>query len=93
MGENPGSVKKLLATETKFLKANVGVSLHGYSLSEIWQIAQSMGVKNNLSVIGVEPNSMEFNSGLSGVVKNSIPIILRMVAEEVKKNAEKDSHN
>ena len=93
MGKMPGSVQKMLAKDSKFLTTKIGMSLHGYSLAEVWQIALSMGVKNELSLIGIEPNSLEFNSGLSEVVKKNIPVILQMVAEEAKKNAEKNSHN
>ena len=93
MGKKPGTVQKLLASNTEFLTANIGMSLHGYSLAEVWKIARSMGVKNELSVIGVEPDSMEFNSGLSEVIKKSIPIIMQLVTKEAKKYAEKDSHH
>ena len=93
MGKKPGTVQKILVKNIKNLPVNLGMSLHGYSLTEVWQIARSMGVDNDLSVIGVEPDSVQFNSGLSEVVKKSIPLILQMVAEEAKKNAEKDSHH
>jgi len=93
MGKMPGAVQKILSKDAEFLTTNIGMSLHGFSLAEVWQIAQSLGVENELSVIGVEPNTLEFNSGLSKVVKKSIPIILQMVAEEAKRNAEKNSHN
>ena len=93
MGKAPGTVQKMLAKDAEFLTTNIGLSLHGYSLAEVWQIARSMGVKNELSLIGIEPNLLEFNSGLSEVVKKSIPVILQMVTEEAKKNAKKNSHN
>ena len=51
-----------------------------------------MGVENDLIVIGVEPEKMEFNTGLSGAVKKSIPAILQIVEEEAKKCAKKDSN-
>jgi hydrogenase maturation protease len=92
MGKSPGTVQKMLFKDAEFLTTKIGLSLHGYSLAEVWEIARSMGVSNDLSVIGIEPNSLEFNSGLSEVVKKSIPVILQMVAEEAK-NAEKNSHN
>jgi len=93
MGKKPGTVKKILTKDIELLPSGVGMSLHGYSLAEIWKIAQSMGIKKNLAIIGVEPDSIQFNTGLSEVVKNSIPIIIKMVAEEAKKYAKKDSHH
>jgi hydrogenase maturation protease len=93
MGKKPGTVQKILVKDAKNLPDNLGMSLHGYSLADVWQIARSLGVENDLLVIGIEPDSIQFNSGLSEVVKKSIPIILQMVAEEAKKYAEKDSHH
>ena len=93
IGKKPGSVQKILIKDNKNLPINLGISLHGYSLMEVWQIACSMGVKNDLLVIAVEPKSVEFNTGLSEDVKKSIQTILQMVAEEAKKYAEKNSHH
>jgi hydrogenase maturation protease len=93
MGNEPGTVQKILTKDSEFRSTNIGLSLHGYSLAEVWQIARSMGVDKDLTIIGVEPDSIQFNSGLSEVVKKSIPIIIQMVVEEAKKHAEKDSHH
>ena len=93
MGKEPGTVIKMLARDAEFHRANIGISLHGYSLTEVWQIARSLGVKNELSAIGVEPYAMDFNTGISEAIKKSIPKILQLVAEEAYKNAKKNSHN
>jgi hydrogenase maturation protease len=93
MGKKPGTVKKIVTTDIERMPSDIGMSLHGYSLVGIWKIAQSMGVKKNLAIIGVEPDSIQFNSGLSEVVKKSIPVIIKMVAEEARKYAKKDSHH
>ena len=45
------------------------------------------------SIIGIEPKEIEFNSGLSEEVKNSIPTVVKIVVEEAKRYAEKDSHH
>jgi hydrogenase maturation protease len=93
MGKDPGTVKKIVTKDFNLVPGNVGMSLHGYSLAEVWQIARSMGAERELAIIGVEPEKVEFNAGLSEVVKKSIPIILEMVAEEAKRYAKKDSHH
>ena len=92
MGEKPGTVQKIIPENTKFSTLDMGISLHGYHLAELWQIARSMGVKTRLSIIGIEPDAVEFNSGLSGAVEKSIPIILQMVEEEANQYAAKDTH-
>jgi len=88
MGQKAGTVQKIKIPKNKFIAVELGISLHGYSLSEVWKIARSMGVKNDLSVIGIEPDAMDFNSGLSEVIKKRIPIILQMIVEEAKKYAQ-----
>ena len=93
MGKKPGTVQKMVTKSTELLPESVGMSLHGFSLAEILQMARSMGVNKDLSIIGVEPDTVQFNSGLSEVVKKSIPIIIKMIEEEAKKYAKKDSHN
>jgi hydrogenase maturation protease len=93
MGKNPGTVQKIVANDTDLLPLNVGMSLHGFSLAEIWQIARSMGAGGELAIIGVEPERINFNSGLSEVVKKSIPIIIKIIAEEACKYEKKDSHH
>lgn len=93
MGQKPGTVKVIRTNNTELLPATIGMSLHGFSLTEVLQMARSMGADKEIAVIGVEPHSIEFNSGLSEVVKNSIPLIKEMIAEEAEKYAKKDSHN
>jgi hydrogenase maturation protease len=93
MGEEPGTVNRIVIKDARLFLSNVGMSLHGYSLAEVWQIARSMGSDKDLAIIGVEPETVRFNSGLSDVVKKSIPTIIRMVMEEAKKYAKKDSHH
>jgi Ni,Fe-hydrogenase maturation factor len=46
-----------------------------------------MGVDADLIVIGVEPDKIDFNTGLSTAVQNSVPAIIKMVREEAKKYA------
>jgi len=93
MGKDPGTVQKIQTKDIERIPADVEMSLHGYSLAEVWQIARAMGTQKDLVMIGVEPEKVQFNSDLSEVVKKSIPIIIKMVVEEAKKYAKKDSHH
>ena len=87
MGLKPGSVRKISAKDNGFLESKYGLSLHGFNLADVWKMAQSMGVENDLIVIGVEPEKMDFNTGLSGTVQKSIPTVIQMVKEEAEKYA------
>jgi len=50
MGKKPGTVQKIMIQNTEFLSTKIGMSLHGYSLAEVWKVACSMGVKNKIRV-------------------------------------------
>lgn len=93
MGSKPGSIHMVSVKDSDYIDKNLGISLHGFSLAEVWQLAQSIGKTGDFSIIGVEPKKIEFNSGLSEEVKNSIPTVVKIVVEEAKKYAEKDSHH
>jgi len=62
-------------------------------LADVWKMAQGMDIENDLIVIGVEPEKMDFNTGLSDTVQKSIPTIIKMVKEEAKRYAEENSHH
>ncbi len=93
MGLKPGSVRRISAKETGFPESTYGLSLHGFNLADVWKMAQTMGVENDLIVIGVEPEKMNFNTGLSVAVQKSIPTIMNMVREEAEKYAKENSYH
>jgi hydrogenase maturation protease len=85
MGKTPGSVIKISAEDIASYHTEVGISLHGFSLAEIYQLAKSVGTVSKMTIIGVEPKNIEFNTGISKEVEKSIPAIIKMVREEAKK--------
>ena len=87
MGLEPGSIRRISARESGFIESRYGLSLHGFNLADVWKMAQTMGVENDLIVIGIEPEKIEFNTGLSRAVENSIPTVIKMVEEEAEKYA------
>ena len=87
MGLSPGSIRRLSACDAAMDLSAHGLSLHGFTLAEVWQMARAMGVHNELIIIGVQPEKIEFNTGLSQAVRKSIPAIIYMVREEAKKYA------
>jgi hydrogenase maturation protease len=93
MNKEPGSLTRISIREKGIVPANVGVSLHGFSLAEIWQMARAIGCPDDLIIIGVEPKRLSFNSGLSAEVENTIPTIIDLVLKEAKKYAEKNTHH
>jgi hydrogenase maturation protease len=93
MNKLPGEVVKFQIDQANLAQADDIVSLHGFSLAETYQMAQKMGDVAECHIIGIEPKTIEFNKTISPVVKNSIPLIINMVKEEVQKYGSKDHNN
>jgi hydrogenase maturation protease len=85
MGLDPGSIRRWSAGDERFDLAAHGLSLHGFNLADVWQMARAMGVRHAPVIIGVQPETLEFNSGLSVPVRDSLPAVVHMVREEAKK--------
>ena len=91
MGLKPGSVKLFTIDSIKKFANRFGVSLHGFSLAEVWEMVKAMDRNCQLKIIGVEPSQVAFNSELSDEVKKSIPTIITIVSEEARKYAEENT--
>jgi hydrogenase maturation protease len=90
MGRSPGEVRKFNIESGNMLVTEKMVTLHGFGFGEIIRMAQSLGQIAKCIIIGIEPKNINFNSSLSPEVRNSIPLVIQMVSEEIKKYAEKD---
>ena len=56
-------------------------------------MAQNLYEDIQCTIIGIQPKSLEYNTGLSGEVKNNIPLVIKMVMEETEKYVKKNNHN
>ena len=83
LGKEPGAFIKLRISEENLPEATAGISLHGFSFAETYQMARKMGSSPNCTVFGIQPKSIEFNSDLSFEVKRNIPLIIDAIVEEV----------
>lgn len=86
MGRLPGEVVKFRIDQASLGQADKMISLHGFSLSEVYQMAHKLGEVPECHIIGIEPETVEFNKELSPEIRNSIPVVIEMVMEELEKN-------
>jgi hydrogenase maturation protease len=93
MGKKPGEIIKFDIKESNLQFADKFISLHSISFSEIYQIARNIGSVTKCNIIGVEPKSVNYNTGLSKEIENSVTKILEMVIKEAKYYAKKDFNN
>ena len=90
MGKSPGEILKFRSgqIQPRWLAAE-GLSLHGFSIGEILTMAAELGCATESTVIGIEPKSILFNTGLSAEISQKIPAIIDLVMEEIKNYAKK----
>ncbi len=85
IGQEPGTFLKLYVSEKNLKKISQGISLHGFSFAETYQMAKKMGGATPCTIFGIQPKTIEFNTDISTEVKRNIPIIVDAIIEEVKK--------
>lgn len=93
MGKAPGDVRIFHLSEITLTITEQLVSLHGFSMAEVYQMARKMGPVADCVIIGIEPGSVEFNQELTGAVRESIPAAAQLVNLEMKRYAEKNNYN
>lgn len=86
MEKKAGDVIRFEAKRSNLGLMDQLISLHGFGLAEIYKMAETLGPVAPCTIIGIQPKSIEFNSRLSDEVEKSIPKIINLVIEEIKKN-------
>lgn len=93
MGKQPGEFVSMSIDSDKLRIAEKSISLHGFSLAEVIQLAQNTGDIAQGRIIGIEPEAIEFNTGLSLVLQNKLNKITNFVIEEANHYGEKNLDN
>jgi hydrogenase maturation protease len=88
MGLAPGSVVGFRPDEAALRIKTDHLSMHGFSLAETFALARKLGqLPAEVLVVGVEPERIEINQGLSATVAASIPWVISLIQAEVKPDA------
>jgi hydrogenase maturation protease len=93
MGKEPGEVIKFDVKDENLPILDKAISIHGFGFSDVYKMAKNLYENIQCTIIGVQPKSLEFNTGLSEEIKNKIPSIIKMVIEETNKHVKKNNHN
>jgi len=89
MGETPGSVVRFTPDEVRLRINWDHLSMHGFGLAETFALAASIGeMPVKVVIIGVEPEIVEFDRGLSAAVAAAIPEIVSLIQTEVRGHVE-----
>jgi hydrogenase maturation protease len=91
MGKEPGDILKFRTSQMQPQWVSNNLSLHGFSIGDILAMARQLDSSAESVVIGVEPKSIVFNTGLSAEISRNIPAIIDLVREEIKNYAKKST--
>jgi hydrogenase maturation protease len=78
LGETPGTVR-VFGPKDIVPETNRGFSVHGLNLATALEFGQRLGTLPEIFIVGVEPESISIEIGLSDVVRKALPVIERTV--------------
>ena len=85
MGLEPGSAVGFRPDEVRLKIKSDHLSMHGFGLAEAFDLAGRLDkMPADVLIVGVEPERVELNRGLSDVVKEAVPRILSIIQAEVQ---------
>ena len=93
MGKDPGECVKFDVKDENLPILDRAISVHGFGFAYVYKMAQNLYEDIQCTIIGIQPKSIEFNTGLSEEVKNNILLIIKMVMEETEKYVKENNHN
>ena len=81
MKESPGSIKVFTLSQIKKSTFSDSFSTHGMALLETLTLSQELGIKSEITIVGMQPESASFNLKLSSLIESKIPAIIKRIRE------------
>jgi hydrogenase maturation protease len=83
-GKPPGTISVFSPDETELAWNSCGTSLHMFSLAETIALARALGVSAGITVVGIEPESVEPGEKLTPSIAASLQKIVEVVLDTVR---------
>ena len=85
MGLEPGAAVGFRPDEVRLKIKSDHLSMHGFGLAEAFDLAGRLDkMPADVLIVGVEPERIEINQGLSKVVKEAVPRVISIIQAEVQ---------
>ena len=85
MGLEPGATVGFRPSEVRLKIRSDHLSMHGFGLAEAFDLAVQLDkMPADVLIVGVEPERVEINKGLSDVVAGAVPRIISIIQAEVQ---------
>jgi hydrogenase maturation protease len=81
-GGEPGAIYRVTPVELRSESARP-LSLHQVGFLEVWGMAQQLGARGEVVIIGVEPKEISWGMELTPEVKAALPRVVTAVLEEL----------
>ena len=91
MGLPPGEVAWFRPEDVQLRIHSDHLSLHGFGLAETFAMAEQLGqLPEDTIIVGVQPQRIAINQGLSDAVAAAVPRVISIIKAEVKADEEED---
>ena len=85
MGLEPGSAVGFRPSEVRLKIKSDHLSMHGFGLAEAFDLAAQLDrMPADVLIVGVEPERVEINQGLSDLVTGAVPRVISIIQGEVQ---------
>jgi len=85
MGLPPGTVAGFRPEEVDLKIKSDHLSMHGFGLAETFALARRLGsMPDDVLIIGVQPERVEIDQGLSPAVADAVPAVINLIKAEVQ---------
>ncbi len=83
MGLEPGAIAAFRPDEVQVKIQSDHLSMHGFGLGETFALARQLGtMPDEVLIVGVQPERIEINQGLSEPVAAAVPRIISLIEAE-----------
>jgi hydrogenase maturation protease len=85
MGLEPGAAVGFRPDKVRMKIKSDHLSMHGFGLAEAFELADQLGkLPDRVLIVGVEPERVAINQGLSASVRQAVPRVISIIQGEVR---------
>ncbi len=91
MGVEPGEAMGFRPSEVEMKIKSDHLSMHGFGLAEAFDLATQLGcMPRQVLIVGVQPERIEINQGLTAKVAAAVPQVISIIKAEVQPHEHED---
>lgn len=84
MGMPAGTIKTFTPQEARLNIRSDSLSTHGFDLAWVIKLKEQLNIKSELTIIGIQPENIDFGEGLSDIVGGKISALLAVITDAMQ---------